>query len=255
MRVLIIFLFIFRLFTAHAQQEVNSGLANYEMLVGDPQLTHYEATLIFTPQRQYYYYTILKEKTVRQPDFNVETLLVIRDSIESRVIIEKAENILYERHIDRQTKKIIYTTEPIPILAWQLLPETKKIGMYVCQKASAVFRGRHYFAWYTSEIPVSAGPWKFTGLPGLILEVADDSNNVVIRLKRLTIPYEFNFSDIFADIEQTRKVPLLEYVHAEKRYMENFVSKLVSKAGRDISIQISEIKFSGIELNFDDLSK
>ena len=47
---------------------------------------------------------------------------------------------------------------------------------YPCQKATATFRGRDYEAWFTPEIPVNDGPWKFFGLPGLILKVTDAEN-------------------------------------------------------------------------------
>ena len=49
---------------------------------------------------------------------------------------------------------------------------TKILG-YTCQKALGEFRGRKYIAWFTSDIPLSDGPWKFCGLPGLILAVQD----------------------------------------------------------------------------------
>jgi GLPGLI family protein len=57
---------------------------------------------------------------------------------------------------------------------WELHTETKKIGNFNCQKATITFRGRNYTAWFTNEIPVRYGPWKFQGLSGLILEVYDD---------------------------------------------------------------------------------
>ena len=57
---------------------------------------------------------------------------------------------------------------------WKLNNDTKKIGNFNCQKATIKFRGRNYTAWFTNEIPVRYGPWKFQGLSGLILEVYDD---------------------------------------------------------------------------------
>lgn len=49
----------------------------------------------------------------------------------------------------------------------------KNILGYNCQKATCRFRGRSWTAWFALDVPVSDGPWKFCGLPGLIMEVYD----------------------------------------------------------------------------------
>ena len=59
---------------------------------------------------------------------------------------------------------------------WELLPDTATILSYLCQKASCVFKGRAYEAWYAPEIAKSDGPWKLHGLPGLILKASDSRN-------------------------------------------------------------------------------
>lgn len=64
-------------------------------------------------------------------------------------------------------------TEALPDFQWQIHPEKKEILGYLCQRATGAFRGRRYEAWFATDIPLSEGPWKFGGLPGLILEVAD----------------------------------------------------------------------------------
>lgn len=64
--------------------------------------------------------------------------------------------------------------EPLPTIDWQIMDEYKEILGYRVQQAKCSYRGRKYVAWFTSEIPLSDGPWKFCGLPGLILEVADE---------------------------------------------------------------------------------
>ena len=63
-------------------------------------------------------------------------------------------------------------SEPIPEIDWTLTDETEEIMGHQCHKATATWRGREWNAWY-SDIPVDAGPWKFQGLPGLILKVED----------------------------------------------------------------------------------
>ncbi|MFV0472601.1 MAG: GLPGLI family protein [Paludibacteraceae bacterium] len=56
---------------------------------------------------------------------------------------------------------------------WHLETGDTTILNYNCKKATTTYRGRDYTAWYTPEIPISDGPWKFWGLPGLILDVCD----------------------------------------------------------------------------------
>jgi GLPGLI family protein len=61
---------------------------------------------------------------------------------------------------------IIYKDELKP-QDWEILSDTVTILGYLSQKAICRYRGRDWEAWFTSEIPISEGPWKFYGLPGL----------------------------------------------------------------------------------------
>src|SRR5690606_12503306 len=61
---------------------------------------------------------------------------------------------------------------------WDLMNETKIIEGYSCQLAKTHFKGRDYEVRFTTEIPISAGPWLLHGLPGLILEASDSNHEV-----------------------------------------------------------------------------
>lgn len=67
--------------------------------------------------------------------------------------------------------------EPLLQQKWIIQKEKTTILGYLAQKATCTFAGRKYVAWFTSEIPLSLGPWKFNGLPGLILKVEDVGRN------------------------------------------------------------------------------
>ena len=72
-------------------------------------------------------------------------------------------------------------TEKMPVQSCQLLNETTTIAGHLCRKATCRFRGRNFVAWYAPDIPHSNGPWKFGGLPGLILKVHDTTNLYVFE--------------------------------------------------------------------------
>ncbi|TFH93932.1 GLPGLI family protein [Porphyromonas levii] len=75
------------------------------------------------------------------------------------------------------SKSVLRYKENIPKIQWTILPEKKVIHSYSCQKATSTFLGRNYEAWFTMGIPISVGPYKFLGLPGLILEIKDTDND------------------------------------------------------------------------------
>jgi GLPGLI family protein len=61
---------------------------------------------------------------------------------------------------------------------WKIEKDTATILGYLCTKATTTFYGRNYMAWFTPDIPISEGPWKLIGLPGLILRAYDDKGDV-----------------------------------------------------------------------------
>ncbi len=47
---------------------------------------------------------------------------------------------------------------------------------YSCQRAFTTYAGRNWIAWYAPQIPIFDGPYKFNGLPGLIVKISDSAN-------------------------------------------------------------------------------
>lgn len=66
---------------------------------------------------------------------------------------------------------------------WKISSDKAKIGEYNTQKATASFGGRNWIAWFTTDVPFQDGPYKFKGLPGLIVKVEDDAKNYSWELK------------------------------------------------------------------------
>ena len=74
---------------------------------------------------------------------------------------------------DKISRDNMLYTEPLPEIEWTLRDGTREVIGYDCRRATCRFRGRDYEAWYTEELPLATGPWKFHGLPGLILKASD----------------------------------------------------------------------------------
>lgn len=62
---------------------------------------------------------------------------------------------------------------------WNLCDSTENILGYDCMMAECSFRGRRWIAFFAPEIPLSEGPWKLCGLPGLILKAYDSKSDYI----------------------------------------------------------------------------
>lgn len=70
-----------------------------------------------------------------------------------------------------------YYTELMPDFKWTMLEGDSTICSYSCQKAVTHFRGRIWYVWYTTDLPYNDGPWKLSGLPGLIMKAEDSKGD------------------------------------------------------------------------------
>ena len=76
---------------------------------------------------------------------------------------------------DTNLKRFRYT-ESLETPQWTLAGKDSIIADYPCQQAETFYRGRHWTVWFAPDIPVSDGPWKLHGLPGLILQAEDSEH-------------------------------------------------------------------------------
>jgi len=121
---------------------------------------------------------------------------------------------------DIHKKKFLVTDELN--YTWKITNETKKIKDYTCYKATTTFRGNNFEAWFTPDIPINAGPWKWYGLPGLIVEATDTDKSVVFVLEKVEklneeIPFpsknlsRINLKQYFEKEEEALNAKLTEY--------------------------------------------
>lgn len=70
--------------------------------------------------------------------------------------------------------------------AWKLTGKQKKILDYVCQEATYTSEEDTVSAWFAPQIPVSNGPAGYGKLPGMILEISKNSEQVVITATKIS---------------------------------------------------------------------
>ena len=99
------------------------------------------------------------------------------------------EKKIIQKVVCRQSKKgTCIVSDTFGTIPWQIVPSVQKeIGGFTCEKATGHFRGRDYEAWFTSEIAITSGPFKFGGLPGLILEVYSTDKKIQFLFSSISI--------------------------------------------------------------------
>lgn len=132
---------------------------------------------------------VYEGKSINQVDASVSTsqLIALAHSRFHYTIykIAASRQVYY---CDRITTTRYRYEEPANSLNWTITPATATVAGYACQRAAASYGGRQWEAWFTREVPVSEGPYKFYGLPGLIVQVSDTRQHYVFELAKLAKP-------------------------------------------------------------------
>lgn len=76
-------------------------------------------------------------------------------------------------YLDVITPSYVEYEEELAPFDWIITGDTATVCGYPCVKATCSYGGRDWEAWYAEDIPSTFGPWKFAGLPGLIMKVRD----------------------------------------------------------------------------------
>jgi GLPGLI family protein len=163
-----------------------------------------------------------------------------------------------------------YVRDSIHNQRWTLVDnEIKNYLGFTCKKAITNYRGRDYVAYYTTEIPINNGPWKFGGLPGMILSIETNTNEEIYKMECVGI--EKFSSDTKTELKEylkkIRKKNLLSWTEFRsdfnsflERYIKSMRSEIEADGDSGFTIQFSvdnqpevfseEIQLNGVLLEF-----
>ena len=186
----------------------------------------------------------------KNPDFN-SRLVYIDTTANNKIkyFTNLKNGVIYKYHNFQKGNYLI--RESLFNIDWKLHNQFKDILDYKCQKATGTFRGRNYTAWFTTEIPVSLGPWKLNGLPGLILQAEDDEGKINFRGKKIVFLKDSNSKSLLnPDFSESTQISLKEYLKIMGELEEEEIHRLIStmpkgSAIRDVKINGNKTKMEG----------
>jgi len=141
---------------------------------------------------------------------------------------KKTKTVYFVDHgIPDGDSPFIFGTDSLYPMKWTPVPDRKFVLGYICQGAKTTFRGRTYIAYYAPELPYSDGPWKFGGLPGLILAVEDKSGE--FHWEALEIIKNYQGVPLMPKPTEFHYHPWNEYVKILRAYRDKQYKEAVAR--------------------------
>lgn len=153
--------------------------------------------------------------------------------------------------IDYLGDKKYSVRDDLPEIKWNIdYNVSKKIRNYDCYKATGNFRGSAIVAYFTKKIPVATGPYKFSGLPGLILEVYEDGKDYNSwKAEEITVNYLGVIPAI--NIIHTNAISMEEFVNLSTKRSEEEFKKLTANLPKNVTVSNFKILRNGIEKKYE----
>ncbi len=115
---------------------------------------------------------------------------------------------IFRIYKDYENNKIIYWGHIVPTrfkyeeemseIKWNLGSDTARVMGYLVNQAFTSYGGREWVVWYALGLPINDGPYKFSGLPGLILKAYDLKKDYIfeaVSIEKLMEPADIEMSE------------------------------------------------------------
>lgn len=250
----IIVLLVLFVFKGYSQNFTSKGKVEFDMITNIDGFQEYNAILYFNEEYSKF--------TFKHKETKSDTIITSIDEKNSSLHVRKIDTSSNSIFLNLKLRELYTLTPKATVLeknnslSWELIEEQKAIGKLICYKAMCNFRGRSYIAWYSPEIPLPYGPWKFNGLPGLILEVYDTKKEVYFSMINIVVPYNENKTGLKGNEEiisrDVLKKQTDESLKRRDKELEERAKRIEASSGKEVSIKINrieQVRNKGIELD------
>ncbi len=110
---------------------------------------------------------------------------------------------------------------------WEISPELEDYNGLPVQKATSKIGGRQWTAWFTKEIPLIDGPYKFKNLPGFVVKVMDSEEDYVFEFLNSAKTTTFWFTDI----PNVEKINGREFKQIKKANANKNMLQVIAESG------------------------
>lgn len=196
----------------------------------------------------YSYYTFQTDSIKQEPDYEQKWKQAFlaayqKDGVNaSNFYFRRSTSYIYKNFLsgkvtiyDDINNSLYFYEDSLDSQKWKICEDAKIVLDYECVKATAYYHGRLWIVWFTYDIPVSNGPWKLGGLPGLIMEAydADSQHHFVINAIQTIKTYEaYDRSKCGKFKKTTRK----KFLKAKRKYEENSAHLIQSQTGINLDL-------------------
>ncbi|HPN70173.1 MAG TPA: GLPGLI family protein [Saprospiraceae bacterium] len=150
------------------------------------------------------------------------------------------------------SSQFVYATMENMNLGWEISEEVDSIGGFLVQKATTNFAGRKYEAWFTKEVAIPYGPYKFSGLPGLIIKLSDVDHKFNFLMTSIQGPSEKYFDKKWKRIGlKMEKSDFIKKLHDELQSKNPDVIEVIGESRSEkIEMAIEQSKVNSKQMFF-----
>ena len=250
----LLFIFVFSLYSFHffAQNYTHAHI-EYELFCNTSSPTKMFTTLAVNNN-----VAIYQEKYSTAQDWKEKTK-PLSEGVKVFGGTEAADPYL---KIDRNKKEVLFfasigvnnfiVKDNYNEFVWNVSSETKSISGYNCIKATTSFRGREWIVWFSPDIPLSFGPWKLHGLPGLILEASDSTDKYTLKVVKIDYKKDDILNKDFSTLMQTKNskpISFQQFLNDAEEARQNLYHKL--NEDRGVTVTMMPVVREGEELRYE----